>query len=109
MGIFFRTPKNHKIHKVDGEPRSAISTMQVPADADCRHAIKHPLPKEAIGAKCIDLEWVQVHPTGLVKPDDADAKIKFLAAEDGLGNGGNVFRGPLVLGLDGGCSCCLRL
>lgn len=36
---------------------------------------------EAIGAKSIDLEWVQVHPTGLVKPDDADAKIKFLAAE----------------------------
>ena len=36
---------------------------------------------EAIGAKTIDLEWVQVHPTGLVKPDDADAKIKFLAAE----------------------------
>jgi len=28
---------------------------------------------EAIGAKSIDLEWVQVHPTGLVKPDDADA------------------------------------
>ena len=28
-------------------------------------------------------EWPskQVHPTGLVKPDDADAKIKFLAAE----------------------------
>lgn len=23
-----------------------------------------------------------MHPTGLVKPDDADAKIKFLAAED---------------------------
>merc|ERR1719199_1363648 len=36
---------------------------------------------EAIGAKSVDLEWVQVHPTGLVKPDDADAKIKFLAAE----------------------------
>ena len=36
---------------------------------------------QAIGAKSIDLEWVQVHPTGLVKPDDADAKIKFLAAE----------------------------
>merc|ERR1719386_464287 len=28
---------------------------------------------EAIGAKSIDLEWVQVHPTGLVKPDDPDA------------------------------------
>ena len=36
---------------------------------------------KAIGANSIDLEWVQVHPTGLVKPDDHDAKIKFLAAE----------------------------
>merc|ERR1719203_78602 len=26
---------------------------------------------EAVGAKSVDLEWVQVHPTGLVKPDDA--------------------------------------
>ena len=34
---------------------------------------------EAIEAKTVDLEWVQVHPTGLVKPDDPDAKIKFLA------------------------------
>lgn len=45
---------------------------------------------EAIGAKTIDLEWVQVHPTGLVKPDDADAKIKFLAAEALRGVGGLV-------------------
>ena len=48
------------------------------------HGGSHQKPwrsQEAIGAKCIDLEWVQVHPTGLVKPDDADAKIKFLAAE----------------------------
>merc|ERR1711904_145913 len=36
----------------------------------------------------IDLEWVQVHPTGLVKPDDADAKVKFLAAEALRGVGG---------------------
>jgi len=36
----------------------------------------------------VDLEWVQVHPTGLVKPDDADAKIKFLAAEALRGVGG---------------------
>ncbi|CAE7363127.1 osm1 [Symbiodinium natans] len=43
---------------------------------------------EEIGAKTIDLEWVQVHPTGLVKPDDADAKIKFLAAEALRGVGG---------------------
>ena len=29
---------------------------------------------EAIGTKTIDLEWVQVHPTGLVKLDDPDEK-----------------------------------
>jgi flavocytochrome c len=46
---------------------------------------------EAIGAQSIDLEWVQVHPTGLVKEDDADAKIKFLAAEALRGVGGLVF------------------
>merc|ERR1711997_1085588 len=45
---------------------------------------------EAIGAKSIDLEWVQVHPTGLVKPDDPDAKVKFLAAEALRGVGGIV-------------------
>merc|ERR1712115_730257 len=33
---------------------------------------------------------VQVHPTGLVKPDDADAKVKFLAAEALRGVGGLV-------------------
>merc|ERR1712217_236215 len=46
---------------------------------------------EAIGAATIDLEWVQVHPTGLVKPGDPDAKIKFLAAEALRGVGGLVF------------------
>merc|ERR1712137_1049668 len=45
----------------------------------------------AIGGKSIDLEWVQVHPTGLVKPDDPDAKVKFLAAEALRGVGGLVF------------------
>merc|ERR1719453_2375006 len=41
-----------------------------------------------IGGATIDLEWLQVHPTGLVKPDDADAKVKFLAAEALRGVGG---------------------
>jgi succinate dehydrogenase/fumarate reductase flavoprotein subunit len=50
---------------------------------------------EKIGAKTIDLEWVQVHPTGLVKPDDPDAKVKFLAAEALRGVGG------LVINADG--------
>merc|ERR1712050_615393 len=46
---------------------------------------------EGIGAETIDLEWVQVHPTGLVKPDDPDAKVKFLAAEALRGVGGLIF------------------
>jgi len=46
---------------------------------------------ESCGAKAVDLEWVQVHPTGLVKPDDPDAKVKFLAAEALRGVGGLVF------------------
>merc|ERR1712117_884771 len=45
---------------------------------------------EGVGGKTIDLEWVQVHPTGLVKPGDPDAKIKFLAAEALRGVGGLV-------------------
>ena len=46
---------------------------------------------EVIGAKTFDLDWVQVHPTGLVKPDEQGAKIKFLAAEALRGVGGLVF------------------
>lgn len=42
----------------------------------------------AAGAKGIDLEKVQVHPTGLVDPKDPDAKVKFLAAEALRGVGG---------------------
>ncbi|CAE6933211.1 osm1, partial [Symbiodinium sp. CCMP2456] len=43
---------------------------------------------EETGAKSVDLEWVHVHPMGLAKPDDADAKMKFLAAEALRGVGG---------------------
>ncbi|KAL4252621.1 Fumarate reductase [Abortiporus biennis] len=42
----------------------------------------------AIGASAIDLEKVQVHPTGLVDPNDPEAKVKFLAAEALRGVGG---------------------
>lgn len=42
----------------------------------------------AIGGKAIDLEKVQVHPTGLVDPKDPNSKIKFLAAEALRGVGG---------------------
>mmetsp|Transcript_39680 Transcript_39680/g.86627 ORF Transcript_39680/g.86627 Transcript_39680/m.86627 type:complete len:507 (+) Transcript_39680:11-1531(+) len=41
-----------------------------------------------MGGDTVDLQWVQVHPTGLVHPDEPDAKIKFLAAEALRGVGG---------------------
>merc|ERR1719345_455009 len=43
---------------------------------------------QAVGGQTVDLEWVQVHPTGLVHPDEPDAKVKFLAAEALRGVGG---------------------
>ena len=42
----------------------------------------------AVGADCVDLEWIQVHPTALVHPEEPDAKVKFLAAEALRGVGG---------------------
>ena len=39
------------------------------------------------GSSCF-MEWVQVHPTGLVHPNEPDAKVKFLAAEALRGVGG---------------------
>lgn len=42
----------------------------------------------ALGGNAIDLEKVQVHPTGLVNPEEPDAKVLFLAAEALRGEGG---------------------
>jgi flavocytochrome c len=42
----------------------------------------------AVGGGTVDMEAVQVHPTGLVDPEEADAKVKFLAAEALRGVGG---------------------
>ncbi|KAI0930652.1 hypothetical protein AcV5_007311 [Taiwanofungus camphoratus] len=42
----------------------------------------------SIGANAVDLEKVQVHPTGLVDPKEPNAKVKFLAAEALRGVGG---------------------
>jgi flavocytochrome c len=41
-----------------------------------------------LGAELVDMEWIQVHPTGLVHPDDPNNKVKFLAAEALRGVGG---------------------
>lgn len=49
----------------------------------------------AAGAALVDMERVQVHPSGLVHPDEPDAKVKFLAAEALRGTG------ALVVNADG--------
>ena len=48
---------------------------------------------EAIGAGTVDMQYVQVHPTGLVNPKEPDAKVKFLAAEALRGVGGLLLTG----------------
>ncbi|KAK9766609.1 Osmotic growth protein [Basidiobolus ranarum] len=46
-----------------------------------------------IGGNTVDLEKIQVHPTGLVDPKEPDAKVKFLAAEALRGVGGILVNG----------------
>jgi flavocytochrome c len=53
----------------------------------------------AIGGNGIDLDKVQVHPTGLIDPKDPGSKWKFLAAEALRGEGG------LLLNADGDRFC----
>ena len=42
----------------------------------------------SVGGDLVDMEWVQIHPTGLVHPDEPNSKIKWLAAEALRGVGG---------------------
>jgi len=51
------------------------------------------------GAGTCDLEFVQVHPTGLVDPRDPNAKVRWLAAEALRGHGG------ILLDRDGNRFC----
>ncbi|ROV95976.1 hypothetical protein VMCG_07977 [Cytospora schulzeri] len=41
-----------------------------------------------LGAHLVDMESVQIHPTGFVMPSDPNARVKFLAAEMLRGEGG---------------------
>jgi flavocytochrome c len=43
---------------------------------------------ESIGAQTVDLEWIQVHPTGLINPNEKNSKTLFLGAEALRGVGG---------------------
>lgn len=46
----------------------------------------------AIGAQLIDMDAVQVHPTGFIDPDAPNSRLKFLAAELLRGEGGILLR-----------------
>ncbi|KAK1999099.1 flavocytochrome c [Colletotrichum falcatum] len=48
---------------------------------------------EAVGAAFVDMDSVQVHPTGFVDPEDPGARYKFLAAEVLRGEGGILLSG----------------
>lgn len=48
---------------------------------------------EAIGADTVDLEWIQVHPTGLINPSEPKTKTLFLGAEALRGVGGIILDG----------------
>lgn len=43
---------------------------------------------EDIGAHLVDMESIQIHPTGFVNPSESQARVKFLAAEILRGEGG---------------------
>ena len=48
---------------------------------------------EAVGARFVDMDSVQIHPTGFVDPKDAGATYKILAAEVLRGEGGILLSG----------------
>ena len=43
---------------------------------------------QKIGGDLVDMEWIQVHPTGMINPKDPNNKVKWLAAEALRGVGG---------------------
>ena len=78
------TPEIQTIHGTQTSESLSTAPVRQMAQSEVVEAIE-------IGVKTIDLECVKVHPAGLVKPDDPDTQIKFLAAETLHGIHGNRF------------------
>lgn len=57
-----------------------------PSTNDPRPGTQHLLT--TVGAQLLDMDLIQVHPTGFVDPKDHESKLKFLAAELLRGEGG---------------------
>lgn len=64
----------------------------MPSTNDARRANAHSLLVDA-GAELVDMDSVQVHPTGFVDPKEPTQPIKFLAAEALRGEGGILLHG----------------
>jgi FAD-dependent fumarate reductase len=58
----------------------------LPSTNDNRPGTHHML--QDLGAHLVDMDSVQVHPTGFILPSDPQARVKFLAAEMLRGEGG---------------------
>ncbi|RAK77849.1 putative FAD dependent oxidoreductase [Aspergillus fijiensis CBS 313.89] len=63
----------------------------IPSTNDAREGTQPLL--EAVGAAVVDMDQVQVHPTGFVDAKDRSARVKFLAAEALRGEGGILLDG----------------
>jgi FAD-dependent fumarate reductase len=74
-----------------GDPDGMLKTHRpdlanYPSTNDARPGMHSLLT--AIGAQLVDMQHVQVHPTGFIDPSDPGARVKFLAAEVLRGEGG---------------------
>ena len=78
------TPEIQTIHGTQTSDSLSTAPVRQMAQSEVVEAIE-------IRVKTIYLECVKVHPAGLVKPDDPDTQIKFLAAETLHGIHGNRF------------------
>lgn len=58
----------------------------LPSTNDPRPGTHHIL--QAVGVHLVDMDSVQVHPTGFIQPSNPQARVKFLAAEMLRGEGG---------------------
>ncbi|PYI00070.1 Flavocytochrome c [Aspergillus ellipticus CBS 707.79] len=63
----------------------------IPSTNDARQGTQPLL--QAVGAAVVDMDQVQVHPTGFVDEKDGEAMVKFLAAEALRGEGGILLLG----------------
>jgi len=81
-------PEWNKLTAFDDVPTAAGRLMNLPT-TNGEHCTGDGIKMAmALGGNTVDMEAVQVHPTGMIHPDDPDAKVRFLAAEALRGVGG---------------------